>query len=391
MVQPQLLSNFDGDDDTTLVAVMTEAEAIAAEREIVTTGNRLRALLVEFYERRGWAALGYQSWRGWAAVRLGESERSAYRELTAGLVEREIVTHVSELGNQPLRQLQPLTQFVEMPRGPGADTRPVQVDGDAIRETWNRANELAAEEGRPVVSRHVAAAVQERQPAPEPSPPPVLPFRSAPSTLPTTSWAPPAPPAAALSVAPPAPAPPPMAVHFSSATPEWYTPAHIVERVEYLFGRIDLDPCSNAKGDAANVPARVHFTRDDNGLAQSWRIDPHTDDYGDESLAVRVYMNPPYGDEIGAWVDRLVRAYESGEITEGVALLPARVDTAWWRKLRAYAVCFVAGRLKFSGAENSAPFPSAIVYLGSDVDGFNDAFSEIGEVRPAAMTPRIPS
>jgi site-specific DNA-methyltransferase (adenine-specific) len=176
-----------------------------------------------------------------------------------------------------------------------------------------------------------------------------------------------------------------MAVHFSSATPEWYTPRHIVDKVLELFGHIDLDPCSNAHGDAANVPARFHFTRADDGLAQSWAVPGWVDDHGEESVSVRVYMNPPYGDEISAWVDRLVEAYLDNEITEAVALLPARVDTAWFAKLDLHPICYVRGRLRFVGGEHSAPFPSAIVYLGPDLDGFLETFGALGGIRPAVL------
>lgn len=369
--------------ETSIVAVMTQAEAEAAEREIIVTGNRLRALLVEFYERRGWAALGYASWRAWAAVRLGEHERTAYKELTAGLVERELLPNWAngEAGTLPESHLRPLA--------------PLRDDPPALRETWERANEIAEAEGRPRTAAHVTQAVQERT-APRPYAYTCPDCGDVFSTqvwhcqgcgshysadTPTCDECEAEPAAAAV-----LPAPIPMAVHFSSETPEWYTPAHIIERVQYLFGHIDLDPCSNSEDPAlANVPARVHYAQPRNGLAESWRVEPFEDDHGEMSYAVRVYMNPPYGDEIGAWVDRLVSAYESGEITEGVALLPARVDTGWWAKLRGYAVCFVRGRLKFSGAENSAPFPSALVYLGRDIDGFLDAFGEVGEIRPAAM------
>lgn len=351
MVQPQLVTLFDGDDQPAIVSLMTEAEALNAERDIITTGNRLRALLVEFYERRGWAALGYTSWRGWAAAKLGQSENMAYRELLAGQVERHLFDDSQKIGLVPETHLRPLA--------------PLRDDPDALRETWGRANELAEEEGKPRTARHVEAAVAERSAGDELADEPLTPYEE--------------------QVAAHYVAPAPMAVHFSSATPEWYTPRHIVERVLLVFGQIDLDPCSNAKGDEASVPARAHFTRDDDGLSQSWRLPSYTDDHGEETHAVRVYMNPPYGDEIGQWVARMVDAYETGEITEAIALLPARVDTAWWRRLRAYAVCFVAGRLKFSGADNSAPFPSAIVYLGRDRDGFLEAFGAIGEVRPAAL------
>ena len=172
----------------------------------------------------------------------------------------------------------------------------------------------------------------------------------------------------------------PHAVHYSSATPEWYTPAGIIDRVLAVFGHIDLDPCSNAHGDAANVPARFHYTKADDGLASSWAMPRWVDDEGRESAAVKVYMNPPYGAEIGPWIERLCAAYETGEITEAIALVPARVDTAWFQPLFAYALCFVRGRLKFVGAADSAPFPSVVVYLGPDAWLFRDVFGAIGRV-----------
>lgn len=179
----------------------------------------------------------------------------------------------------------------------------------------------------------------------------------------------------------PEPAPSRMAVHFSSATPEWYTPAHIITRVLDLFGHIDLDPCSNAKGDDANVPARFHFTREDDGLTQSWRIPGWVDDHGAVSTSVRVYMNPPYGDEIVPWVERLIRAYTTGEIDEAIALLPARTDTQWFQPLFDYPMCFVEGRLKFVGPKTeTAPFPSVVVYLGDDLVAFRDAFGSLGTI-----------
>ena len=344
MVQPQSVTLFDTDDTPQLIAVMTEVEALDAERDIITTGNRLRILLVTFYERRGWAALGYTSWRGWAAARLGESERSAYRELTAGLVERELLTHGSkdEIGQIPERQLRPMASLRD--------------DPPALRETWERANEIADAHGEVRTARHVQAAVAERQQHE---------VDALPAELPRVA--------------------PRMAAHYTSETPEWYTPAQVITCVETLFGHIDLDPCSNAKGEDANVPARVHFTREDDGLSQSWRLAPYTDEDGDTSHAVRAYVNPPYGDEIDAWVERTVSAYTSGEITEAVLLVPGRPGSGWWRRLRAYAVCLVDGRLRFVGADTGAPFPSALFYLGSDLEGFVDSFGGIGEVRPAAL------
>lgn len=74
-------------------------------------------------------------------------------------------------------------------------------------------------------------------------------------------------------------------------------------------------------------------------------------------------MNPPYGRNIGKWVEKAYKSSLDGATV--VCLLPVRTDTAWWHDycMRG-VVMFLRGRLKFSGAKNNAPFPSAIVVFG---------------------------
>ena len=148
------------------------------------------------------------------------------------------------------------------------------------------------------------------------------------------------------------------AIHFSSETPEHYTPSRILDAVYACLGGIDLDPCSNEG--IATVAAAQHFTAADDGLAQPW--------HG------RVYMNPPYGREIESWVDKLVAEHTAGRVTQAIALVPARTDTQWFLKLSEFPCCFVIGRLTFVGNADPAPFPSAIFYLGDDVGTFFDVF-----------------
>jgi hypothetical protein len=149
----------------------------------------------------------------------------------------------------------------------------------------------------------------------------------------------------------------------SSESPEWYTPPRIVERVVAALGEIDLDPSWHPQ---SPVQARAIYTANDDGLAQRW--------------AGRVYLNPPYGREIDAWVGKLVAEYNEGAVTEAIALLPARVDTEWFRRLDPFPRCFVYGRLTFANAENPAPFPSAVVYLGSNIAHFVEVFGQVGSV-----------
>lgn len=156
-----------------------------------------------------------------------------------------------------------------------------------------------------------------------------------------------------------------MAVHFSSGTSVHCTPGNIIAATLACLGEIDLDPCSEGD-EPPNIPAHAHYTVADDGLAHPW--------HG------RIYMNPPYGQEIGDWVEKLCSEYEAKRANEAIALVPSRTDTQWWARLRDYPVCFVRGRLTFVGSENPAPFPSAVFYLGRDLDEFYHTFGCLGDI-----------
>ncbi|MEI7538585.1 MAG: DNA N-6-adenine-methyltransferase [Comamonadaceae bacterium] len=325
-----------------VVALMTEAEAISAEREIITTGNRLRVLLVDFYERRGWAALGYASWRGWASARLGQHEATAYRELTAGMVEREI-SPMGEIGQIPERQLRPLA--------------PLRDDPDTLRETWDRANELAEEEGKPRTARHVTQAVAERT-APEPVEEPLTPYEAQIAATYTPD--------------------PPRANHQninSSTNNEWYTPSAFVEAARVVLGGIDLDPASCPYANRT-VQAGRFYTQDDDGITQPW--------HG------TVWLNPPYGREEGEadsnqarWSRRLIDAYQSGEIRAAILLVNAVPGNKWFAPLKRFPICFPDARIRFYNESTEAGQPThsnALIYVGPDVAAFVRAFSVFGQV-----------
>lgn len=157
-----------------------------------------------------------------------------------------------------------------------------------------------------------------------------------------------------------------MAVMGSSESPEWYTPSHIIELTLKLFGgTIDTDPCSNSKK-IPNVPATFLYTKEDDGLVQTW--------HG------AVYMNPPYGTEIPRWVEALISRYESGEIREAIALLPGRIDTRWFQPLYDYLICHIRGRLNYPQSKSATPFPSVIVYLGDNRSAFIEVFKALGPI-----------
>ncbi|MFO1458721.1 MAG: DNA N-6-adenine-methyltransferase [Verrucomicrobiota bacterium] len=131
-------------------------------------------------------------------------------------------------------------------------------------------------------------------------------------------------------------------VHFSSRTDEWATPSHLFKWLDGQFG-FTLDPCSTHD----NAKCRKHFTRAEDGLRQDWSKDV-------------VFMNPPYGREIGHWMRKALESAIAGATV--VCLVPARTDTRWWHDFAIQGdVTFLKGRLKFGDSKASAPFPSAVV------------------------------
>lgn len=129
---------------------------------------------------------------------------------------------------------------------------------------------------------------------------------------------------------------------FSSNTDLWATPQEFFDKLNRVF-KFTVDVCAIPD----NAKCQQYYTPDKNGLEQDWQG--------------VCWMNPPYGRGITEWVEKAYKsAKENG--TTVVCLLPARVDTRWWHDYCAKGeVHFLKGRLKFGNANNSAPFPSAVV------------------------------
>jgi phage N-6-adenine-methyltransferase len=137
----------------------------------------------------------------------------------------------------------------------------------------------------------------------------------------------------------------PLEVLGSSRSVEWPTHPETFARLVAQYGPFTLDPCATPE----NAKCPTYFTREQDGLRQPW--------------TGRVFMNPPYGRTLGAWVRKALGSVRSGDAELVVCLVPARVDTAWWHDcvIPYGEVQFLRGRLRFVGAENNAPFPSAVV------------------------------
>lgn len=83
---------------------------------------------------------------------------------------------------------------------------------------------------------------------------------------------------------------------FSSKTDNWSTPKDFFLKLVEEFWEFDLDPAA----DEINHKAKKYFTREMDGLSQPWEW--------------KVFCNPPYGRELGKWVEKCSRERERESI-----------------------------------------------------------------------------
>lgn len=133
----------------------------------------------------------------------------------------------------------------------------------------------------------------------------------------------------------------------SSKSNEWATPQTVFDELNKEFN-FTLDPAATSE----NAKCQRFFTKEQDGLKQDWSGET-------------VFCNPPYGREIGKWVEKCYNEHIKNNITV-VMLIPARTDTTYFHEYiyNRSEIRFIKGRIKFiqNGKEgDAAPFPSMIV------------------------------
>jgi hypothetical protein len=153
----------------------------------------------------------------------------------------------------------------------------------------------------------------------------------------------------------------------SQLSSEWYTPAIYIEAARTVLGGIDLDPASCSEANETVRAARF-YDEAEGGLAQEWKG--------------RVWLNPPYQGQAGAFITRLADAYESGDVTAGIGLITAlTTDTRWFRQLWDHTLCFTYGRIQFGGEGGSSNTAGSVfIYFGPEPGRFQDEFEQFGAV-----------
>lgn len=203
---------------------------------------------------------------------------------------------------------------------------------------------------------------------------------------------------------------PVLAAMLSSDSPDWCTPAEVLDPVR-AFAPIRFDPFSNP---GSIVGARESVCLPVDSLLMEWPLDG------------LIWCNPPYGRELARCARKIAEQARRG--AELITLVPARTDTRWWMVLAPRVWCAWRGRITFLEqdaawrarvstalrrrgddcdpaqlqprrrvsdslvANESAPFPAALCYHGWRPNAFAKHFAAFGEIYSSsiAATPRRP-
>ena len=139
---------------------------------------------------------------------------------------------------------------------------------------------------------------------------------------------------------------------FASKKHDWGTPQYVFDHFDKIYN-YGLDAAAN-KG---NAKCEKYITPEQDSLSVDW-----ASEYPE---ARSVWLNPPYGRGIGAWMKKCHDQADKGLVVS--ALVMARTDTRWWHDwcMKANHIWLIKGRIRFVGSDgvpgNSAPAPSALV------------------------------
>jgi len=122
---------------------MIYQEAKECVGKINANMTNIRGLVLELYERKGWEALGYASWRECVTAEFQQNERYLYRQLEAAQTAKQICP-IGQKDLIPESQLRPLTKLRDNP--------------EAQKEAWQQAVDTAPD-GK-VTAAHVYKIVK---------------------------------------------------------------------------------------------------------------------------------------------------------------------------------------------------------------------------------------
>jgi len=151
---------------------------------------------------------------------------------------------------------------------------------------------------------------------------------------------------------------------WTSNKQDYNTPKWLFDKLDSFY-HFTTDP-STSKDNP--LGCRLFFTKETNGQDfTKWEGN--------------VYINPEYKN-ILPWV-LAAFSYYFWSRNSVVMLIPARTGNKLWQEKifpLADLICFIKGRLRFSGNENSAPFDSSLVIFGNISDDEKSLYRELGQI-----------
>ena len=155
----------------------------------------------------------------------------------------------------------------------------------------------------------------------------------------------------------------------TSKTTEWETPILLFKALDAEFHFV----CDVAAL-PSNAKCPTFFTPDDDALTQDWPRGA-------------CWLNPPYGRILEKFVRKALEESRRGSTV--VVLIPTRTSNAWWCDTVPHAaeIRFIRGRIRFVGAPDVAPFPSALLVFTPE--GGPPTVKCITQQRPARQKKKI--
>lgn len=149
---------------------------------------------------------------------------------------------------------------------------------------------------------------------------------------------------------------------WASKKQDWQTPLWLFKKLDSYYHFI-TDPCTSIQNP---LGCKIFFTSETGGLdLNHWKGN--------------VFINPEYRN-IKPWIIE-ARKYFKWVGNSVVLLIPARPGNRLWQQEifpSANLICFIAGRLRFSGSDNSAPFDSALIVFGYISEEEKNLYNQLG-------------
>jgi hypothetical protein len=174
----------------------------------------------------------------------------------------------------------------------------------------------------------------------------------------------------------------------SSKSGEAYTPREWWQRCIDVLGHIDCDPASDPEH---HIPARIHYTKNDNGLRKEW--------------PGKVFLNPPFGRGVILWFEKAEAEMKAGRCTELIILWKCALETESMQviiNMPAYKLSAVPdGRISFlngdsdtgkRGSKDVATFTPMFSYIGDNPVLFAQVFGKVCTLwkpRPAIVMNKV--